>query len=265
MTLNQGDRTLFVGDIHSDFESFEFLCKFMLTQVAGIYRVVQIGDFGFWPNQPNWLWYPKSSLPVPVYFIDGNHDDHSVLQAVYFDKPTKLSEKFDAFYIGRGYAEGAFVYCGGATSHDRSSRTEGVDWFRQENISEQDLSRALELSRGLPVQVMVAHDTVREAFRLIKEPQWVFADQNRELLEQLFYSVQPKLYIHGHYHFYRDYEYMGCRFLCLKNPDSFKNEILDLKNENPQNSYTESQTIGILSIARQCCVVIDNNSNLIEF
>lgn len=265
MTNTLGNRTLFIGDIHSDFESFEFLCEFMLTEVTGIYKVVQIGDFGFWPNQKNWLWYPKSSLSVPVYFIDGNHEDHLVLQAKELYEPTKLTEKFDAYYIYRGYAEGAFVYCGGATSHDRPLRTEGVDWFRQENISELDLTRAIDASRGLPIQVMVAHDTVKEAFRLIKEPQWVFADHNRELLEQLFYSVKPKLYVHGHYHFYRDYEYMDCRFLCLKNPDSFKNEILQLKNKQSSSGYSIEDKKIILSMARQCCVVIDDFANLVPF
>ncbi|MBW7856887.1 MAG: metallophosphatase family protein [Leptonema sp. (in: Bacteria)] len=260
-----GSRTLFVGDIHSDFESFEFLCEFMLNEVRDIYRIVQIGDFGFWPNQNDWLWYPKSRLSVPDKYIDGNHEDHSVLQKQELLKPTKLTEKFDAYYIYRGYADDLFVYCGGATSHDRSLRTEGIDWFKQENISEQDLRRAIDASRGKQIQVIVAHDTVREAFRLIKEPQWVFADQNRELLEQLFYSVQPKLYVHGHYHFFRDYEYMGCRFLCLKNPDAFKNEISQLKNQKSPSGYSNEQRAFILSMAKQCCAVIDDNANVVQF
>lgn len=266
---NGRGRTLLVGDIHSDFESFEVMVRFMLHHVAGIGRVVQVGDFGFWPSQPYWLWYPKSTLSVPVYFIDGNHEDHIALQAAATDTPSRVSEQYDAFYIPRGYAGDGFVYCGGATSYDRRYRTEGLDWFPEENITDAQIQRGMQNVRdhiqNSSFRIMVAHETIREAFRLIRRPGWGFADQNRERLEELFHAVRPQLYIHGHYHFYSDYEYMGCRFICLQNLDYFRHELMQAEKQMNEEGDAAGATEAFLSVARRCCAVVDTGEGLVNF
>jgi DNA repair exonuclease SbcCD nuclease subunit len=259
------NRTLFVGDIHSDFESFEILVRFMLYRVPGISRVVQVGDFGFWPSQPSWLWYPKSTLPVPVFFIDGNHEDHAALRKAALFEVKKVSENYDAAYIPRGYAEGGYVYCGGATSYDRAYRTEGLDWFPEENITDEDIRRAIRNCEGKSIRIMVAHETIREAFRIIKRPGWSFADQNRERLEELFHAARPEIYIHGHYHFHREYEYLGCRFICLQNPDHFRHELLQTEELLRSEGYTSRVVDVLMHVAQRCCAVASVDEGLINF
>ncbi|EHQ04662.1 metallophosphoesterase family protein [Leptonema illini] len=258
-------RTLFIGDIHSDFESLEILVRFMLHRVSGISRVVQVGDFGFWPLQASWLWYPKSKLPVPVSFIDGNHEDHVALRRAASNDATKVSEHYDATYIPRGFVGDGFVYCGGATSYDRAYRTEGLDWFPEENITDEEIRRGIRNCEGQKIRIMVAHETIREAFRLIKRPNWIFADQNRERLEELFNAARPEIYIHGHYHFFSEYEYLGCRFICLQNPDHFKHELVQTEELMRVEGYSARVVDAFMHVAQRCCAVADVEEGLISF
>lgn len=246
-------RVLLVGDIHSDFLSFESLATTVLTRVDGIERIVQVGDFGFWPEEQEWHIYRKSALPVPVFFIDGNHENHLSLRQAALDEPGRVSPMFDAAYIPRGTIEDQILYIGGATSIDRPVRVEGQDWFPEENLTEEQVSVIVHRLREKQVSTIIAHETTRGAFPLIRRPEWAMVDRNRDLLEEVFLAARPRLYVHGHYHFYREYEYLDCRFVSLSNPDRYRREI------------EQGDESTLLSIARECCLVAETTGDVISF
>ncbi len=245
-------KTLFLGDIHSDFLTFERFAFFALELWPDIERVVQIGDFGLWPDFSIAHWYQKSNLPIPVEFIDGNHEDFRYL--VHGTRsPFRPSPLYDATYLSRGYARDGFLYMGGATSVDRDYRKPGFDWFAEENITTDDLKAALESIRKTPIHTIVAHETTEGAFHLIKKPHWPMGDANRQLLDEIFQAAHPRLYVHGHLHFHAAYEHQGCRFVCLQNLDHFRDHVQAAR-------YSE-----LLVLFRKCALVVDEGGTIISW
>jgi len=75
-----------------------------------------------------------------LYFIDGNHDDHSVLSKI--EEETELLKNIN--YIPRGTIKKLHdgrtaLFIGGGDSIDKHLRTEGIDWWREELITYKDM------------------------------------------------------------------------------------------------------------------------------
>ena len=70
-------KILFLGDIHGAHAEMTATIVRVRDQ-HGIEAVIQTGDFGFFPDFFS-NGFAGSRLPVPVYAIDGNHDDHQWL------------------------------------------------------------------------------------------------------------------------------------------------------------------------------------------
>lgn len=243
--------TLYVGDIHGDFQALRAVVDAVLGRLASVERVIQVGDFGFWPrHDPD---FGLLSISVPLLFIDGNHEDHPSLQSARLDAPGRVLADCPALLIPRGYVADGVVFMGGGTSIDRSSRLEGEDWFREENLIEAEVARAIGRVRESPVKVMVAHETTAGAFHCIRRLDWAPVDRNRDLLEELFLAARPLVYVHGHYHFFREYEYLGCRFFSLANPDAFRRELESGDGD------------AILGVARECAVAVDAEGQVHPF
>lgn len=71
-------RVLIVGDIHGQFyELLQFI-----TEMKSLFRIqaaIQLGDFGFFPELFESMEEQDQYFPVPLYVIDGNHEDHEWL------------------------------------------------------------------------------------------------------------------------------------------------------------------------------------------
>ena len=70
-------KILFLGDVHgAHAEMTETIIR--VRNLHGIDAVIQTGDFGFFDDLFS-NGFAGGRLPVPVYAIDGNHDDHAWL------------------------------------------------------------------------------------------------------------------------------------------------------------------------------------------
>ncbi|MCE9598377.1 MAG: metallophosphoesterase [Spirochaetia bacterium] len=238
--------TLYVGDIHGDFHALERLVFVILSRHPDVERVVVVGDFGFFPDAHQDYWYPQSRLPIPLLFIEGNHEDNAALDHGSSSVPMRKSPCFDAFHIPRGYCADGVLYMGGATSRDREPARRGIDWFPQENISYKDMARARAQIKAQVgrIHTMVCHETTAGAFRILRNNE---IDPNRKRLEELFQLVRPRLFIHGHHHCSRQYEYQGCKFVVLQNLDHFHFDIMESRGNKE-----------ILRIARSCYLVVES-------
>jgi len=245
-------KTLFMGDSHSDFITLERFAFFALERFPDIDRIVQVGDFGLWPDFSIAYWYQESSLRIPLHFIDGNHEDHRLLHGR-GREPFSPSPLYDAVYLPRGYAQNGFLYLGGAHSIDKEYRHPGIDWFAEENISDEDAEAALAAAASTRTHTMVCHETTEGAFAHIRKSHWSMGDPNRLKLERVFQAAKPRLYIHGHYHFYREYEHNGCLFIALANVDHYHYEALAATHAELQE------------MVRRCCVLVDDEGRLIEW
>ena len=203
-------KIMFLGDTHGDRGFTRNAIRWAADN--GVDRIVQVGDFGFWPRTNNGQRFlhdvGKQSVQshVPLFFIDGNHEDHLYLKALRDREPDKdviHYGKYPVSYITRGtrlewdgVTFGAF---GGAYSIDRSMRIEdsgSYGWFRDETP---DPSKIEALGK---VDVLLTHDAP-----IIPPPMYGqgFKDDptSRECQASVYralVSTEAKLLIHGHWH-----------------------------------------------------------------
>lgn len=184
-------RILIVGDIHGNERLFERAREAAIKH--GCEALIQVGDFGYFPN----LWnFPNNKWSdIKVYFIDGNHDDHISLRDF---KNSNFLE-----YVKRGTIKEFdglnFMFIGGASSIDKMVRLEGVDWFKEENISEEDIDKCLDFDG--PVDVIIAHEC--PAGYEPKHPIFshdIAGQANRDKLLKLRRKYPNALWFHGHWH-----------------------------------------------------------------
>lgn len=183
---------------------------------SGIKDIYHVGDFGFWPDArgeeylrviDSHLASTGSSLVV----TPGNHDDYAFINSLDLDSEGFLRASDNVKVIPRGHrwsVDGvSFVSLGGAASIDYETRTEGMNWWREEAITYGDVMRT---AGGGNADVMIAHDAPNGVEAL----SWTSkADTKKHSPEALMYSaesrymmthavdgVRPKVFFHGHYH-----------------------------------------------------------------
>lgn len=226
-------RVLLAGDLHGDLHHAQYLVK--MAKEQGCDRILQLGDFGYWPHYPagqtylNQLNLYADLNDVLVYWVDGNHDKTS---QVYVDHGAPEDRDAEGFikvrkqvrYAPRGHRwtwDGCrFIALGGAYSVDKFERLDresrraaykgkpagsfaGDQWFPEEEMTDNDMDLILEDQS--PVDVIVAHDKPRGS-----DPGWnrkTFSEcmPNQDRLQQAVRTLLPVLFFHGHlHHFYTE-------------------------------------------------------------
>lgn len=198
-----------LGDIHGDWDILNRIL--VRAQAAGAVALIQVGDFGF-----GWdvVWQMAKVLPqIPVYAIDGNHDNFSILRELPKGEISKLYENF--FYCGRGSKlalDGRnIIFLGGAGSIDKDIRMRyGMLWQADEQITEEDLHRTTDnedpdlfITHCPPQRIITKHFEGEEG-RAMKvqafgvSPDW--SDPSATKIEVAWVALgQPRL-ICGHMH-----------------------------------------------------------------
>jgi hypothetical protein len=217
------DKIMLMGDVHMDFGAMNSVINKKHPSI-----VIQLGDFGYWPNatqeeihgrsNPN---YPKD-LPRPrvplgcvLHWIDGNHEQHHDLAE------RKSNEVYPrCFYQPRGthmeLPDGRRVlFLGGAASFDRQFRTPGFDWFPEETMTEKDYE-AIDFS--LKYDIVVSH-TCPASFApretLLRHRGSDITDPSEEWLDMVLKRVKPELWFFGHWHRHKSGYCGGTRWIAL--------------------------------------------------
>ena len=180
----------------------------------GMPVIIQVGDFGYFPNLPGGPGLLAAANAacatngVELWFIDGNHDDHSALaEHRQADALVRLTDR--VAYVPRGVrlelGGVTFGFLGGAFSVDWRHRTNGIDWWPNETT---DLSDVARLGAD-DLDVLVSHDTPTGLdladWRLPAEDQ-VRADEVRSLIASAVEATRPQVVFHGHWHDSHDTE-----------------------------------------------------------
>lgn len=208
-------RLLLLGDSHGFADHIDF--AYDKAERFSCDAVFVLGDFGWWPKWKDGKEFIKycclraQSSEIPLYFLDGNHEDYSSLDVHVAehgrDAFIQLAPKF--FYSPRGntweWGGVKFATLGGAYSIDCLDRTLGLDWFPQELISPEDVDYCLELS---PVDVLLTHDAPIQvdmaAHMMAAGRNWIKGDPttiaNRVELQKVVDHLQPSVLLHGHWH-----------------------------------------------------------------
>lgn len=146
-------------------------------------------------------------------FIYGNHDKPDDCRA----HPQCLGD----FGVYKG-----MFFISGARSVDARFRTEGIDWWRDEQLGYTKCLDAVELYRATKPEIVISHDCPWQMhwpiFRAMKEARpnsndWGDPREYPAILamdEMLMYH-RPKLWVFGHWHFKWQTERNGTLFRCL--------------------------------------------------
>lgn len=229
--------TRIIGDIHGKFYDYEVECLkmgFRHNKENVPTHSVQVGDFGvgfasnYWHNELNKWMYDNPTHK----FIRGNHDS-----------PQKCKEMHG--YILDGSVDGNVMYVGGAWSIDHAFRTEGVDWWADEELSVEELNKIYDRYVLYKPKILITHDCpTTVAYDMFiangKSLTGTYQIKTRtgEALQAMFDAYQPKFWFFGHWHHTRQATINGTRFVCLGELDyvdvdfdhmDLTHQLLDIK------------------------------------
>ncbi len=205
-------RVALLGDTHANTWWTQRVIKALADE--GIKTVVQLGDFGWWPQLAfaRKISRDASKAGVHVLFLDGNHEHHLNLRksACNADpesdngRPVQLHPNL--WYLPRGCAwqwgQTKFRALGGAFSVDKPFRTPGKTWFEEELPSDNDFQRAINAG---PTDVLLTHDYHALGYHLpstleIDEDLDRLSRQVQKRLAEVAKAIKPELVVHGHWH-----------------------------------------------------------------
>lgn len=207
----------FIGDVHGKFKGYSRL-------IYDAPYSIQVGDMGVgfkkynrdsdlvWDTNPP---FDKMSDGKHL-FIRGNHDNPGVC----------LRHKY---WIPDGSLIDGVFCVGGATSIDKAWRTKDIDWWEDEEVSQDELEKILQVYSELKPEIVVTHECpesianqILAAFNKVK-----FNDfsRTRQTLERMYYVHQPKIWIFGHWHQSLNFMDGTTNFICLNELEHLDLEV----------------------------------------
>jgi hypothetical protein len=239
-------RILTVGDTHG---VMRWLRESVIEAALDLRcrEVMQVGDFGFvWSNSIdtarrvlNEVSSHEIAAGLMLRFLPGNHENHPTLErlAASAERTTEGHYRLAprVYYTGRisqwAWGSHRLAAVGGATSIDRWDRVPGVSWWPEEELTEEEVLTAQQLG---PVDVLFSHDGppgIPLPYLVPDLP----SDIHRERMARVGAALQPRLWLHGHYHASVHYSFRHAAGLaavhcldCNGSPNQDSMEVLDL-------------------------------------
>ena len=216
--------TYITGDKHGEMEMKRLSVKWWkhLPKPTEDDYVVVLGDFGlvFHPVQSGaekWWLHWLSRKPWTTLFVDGNHDNIERLREYptevrFGGKVGKILGKIYHLRRGEVYEiEGKKIFVmGGAQSVDKLTRTEGIDWWRDELPTKADEDNAFENldKHGWDVDYVLSHTCPKELSQILSN-ELGFHDKNEDPTTRLLDHMRSRLnytrWYFGHYHINKNY------------------------------------------------------------
>lgn len=212
-------RALVLGDTHTYWERVVPMLE-NLYKLYNFNTIIQVGDLAYLPK----MWSKKmievnqliidfvDAHDLKFYWIDGNHEDHSILQYIdNFNSSTFNIYGKNFFYMPRGsYLEldrYVLFFIGGAETYDKHNRVFGKDYFLEEIIMRQQEDFVFEQIEKIKQinkpAIIIAHTCPQEAIdderNLLDLMNNGGTGQNK-FLGEVVRRVNPIFYFHGHFH-----------------------------------------------------------------
>ena len=172
---------LIIGDVHGKIDQYQQIIEKKKAKES-----VQVGDFGF-QREHDWFLENMDCSRHKVLF--GNHDyypylykEHSLATTWAYDQQRKI------FYVR------------GAYSIDWRMRIEGVSWWKEEEIDHSDLEDVYENYCSAKPKVVITHDCTHSLAHSFFALQSKVRTRTGFLLDAMFNTYEPDLWIFGHYH-----------------------------------------------------------------
>lgn len=220
-------RYLILGDTHTYFKRVVSDLKEAL-KLHSYDAIIQVGDLAYLPKIWSQLIQEENQMLIDFvnennlkfYWIDGNHEDHSVLQHIDdFNNSIHNVYGKNFYYQPRGsYIElknHILFFIGGAETRDVHMRKEGIDFFREEIVmrfQEEFIFNSIETIKTLNKPVIVIAHTC--PLRVIEDERNIFNLKNNfsdlnnipsgnyqnKILDEILDDLKPSMWFHGHFH-----------------------------------------------------------------
>ena len=171
---------------------------------------LQVGDMGI--GFPDYGDYSKDGkswspiMPSDHMFFNGNHDN-------------PLLCKTHPNYLGDwGYIpDPNMFYVSGGFSIDHAYRFVDMTWWKDEELNNEEMSKALDSYKINKPKIVVSHECPLGVKIDFVTNSWKFDVNSRteELLQSMFEIHQPDYWIFGHHHQRKELDKNGTHFVCL--------------------------------------------------
>lgn len=194
---------IFIGDVHGEFDLYH-------DRLEGLTGTIQLGDMGIGFGRD--VLYRKLVARRHM-FIRGNHDNPEICRQL----PQYLGdfgylEESELFFVSGGY------------SVDRVYRTEGIDWWPDEELSLSQMPEVVDLYERSRPRIVATHDCPLELYDWIYPGRACQESPTNLLFDTLLHIHRPKAWVFGHHHKSLRFDISGTRFIGLA-----PLEVVDLK------------------------------------
>lgn len=219
-----------MGDVHANtawtVRQIPLICERLRNEFPKV--ILQAGDLGVWKDDGTFTWMGQECYRKPfleevtealeandaeMRICEGNHEDHDYL-AELAEKHAELHGYCDEVpvtsritWLRRGarwtWHGRTWLAVGGAVSVDKLTRTEGVNWFPQEEITGKE---EFMISAAGSADVLLSHDAPADCPLNLGVPYDLWlpmiprAEEHRDRLQRICVAVKPSYIFHGHYH-----------------------------------------------------------------
>jgi predicted phosphodiesterase len=197
------EKYIIIGDVHGKLQEYNNIVKHLENDVKSI----QVGDFGIKKHHE---WHLEN-INSDIHKINfGNHDYYPYLN---------LEHSLNDYTV---FPNGIMTVRG-ADSIDKYRRTEGLDWFRNEELSYIEMGDAINAYIDSRPKIMVTHECpfdVRKHF-------FGFDEKNKTAsgFQHMLEHHQPEIWIFGHHHKSKKEVINGTMFICLAELETYYLEL----------------------------------------
>lgn len=223
-------KILFVGDIHGQFNVFQGLVNYF-TDREKIDICIQLGDYGIFEEKN----YDLTKINIPVYFCDGNHDNHNILDKFQDGKIHEFGKNL--YYCSFGSTlninNKTIMFCGGAKSIDWRQRKENISWWKNEIITEEKMKnlpdKKIDIVASHTVPFSLKNDNLKSIsdYDLKKCGFDISEDVSEKYLDIILKTYYPDLWIAGHWHKHYETNYSDSKKIIVL--DELTRFISDIK------------------------------------
>jgi hypothetical protein len=212
-----------IGDIHGAVYDYK---AYAIDKFEG--PTIQIGDFGIGFGQGDyWLESVSEFHKLGGHrFIRGNHDHPALCKTM----PSCISD---------GSVENDVMFIGGAWSIDNPNapdgwyqRTENYDWWADEECTDEEFERMMDVYNTVKPRVMITHDCPHKIAGhmfwdtgFLKGPR--YPTRTGDFLQKMLDIHQPDFHFFGHWHHSMAYKYGNTTFVCLGILDTIDVDLSD--------------------------------------
>jgi predicted phosphodiesterase len=162
-----------IGDVHGKINEYYQI-------IRNLNNTIQLGDFGV-----GFVEFPE--LSRNHRFIRGNHDNPEICQMI----PNFLGDygillEHDIFFIS------------GAYSIDKNLRTIGIDWWENEELTNQQIEKLINYYELIKPNIVISHDAPGNFLEYHFNSN--FNNKTNSFMEALFDIYEPDVWVFAHHH-----------------------------------------------------------------